>query len=59
MQRRTADSFGNRGKVETLQPKRLNLLPEESGRPQRNATILSLLLTIKKWPGFLAETLLA
>ncbi|MEW4289672.1 hypothetical protein [Rossellomorea marisflavi] len=33
LQRRAADSFGNRGKLETLQaqPKRLNRLPEESG----------------------------
>ncbi|WP_367036185.1 hypothetical protein [Rossellomorea marisflavi] len=40
MQRRAADSFGNRGKIETLQaqPKRLNRLPEESGRPQRKGT---------------------
>ncbi|GLI82813.1 hypothetical protein ANABIO32_05000 [Rossellomorea marisflavi] len=42
MQRRPADSFGNRVKVETpeAQLRRLDPLPEESGRSQRNETAL-------------------
>ncbi|MCM2590017.1 hypothetical protein [Rossellomorea marisflavi] len=40
MQRRPADSFGNRGMLETpeAQLRRLDSLPEESRRPQRNET---------------------
>ncbi|TYO74213.1 hypothetical protein [Rossellomorea marisflavi] len=40
MQRRPTDSFGNRGKLETTeaQLRRLDSLPEESRRPQRNET---------------------
>ncbi|KMK95848.1 hypothetical protein VL03_06610 [Rossellomorea marisflavi] len=40
MQRKPADSFGNRGKLETpeAQLRRLDSLPEESRRPQRNET---------------------
>ncbi|WP_367037969.1 hypothetical protein [Rossellomorea marisflavi] len=42
MQRRPTDSFGNRGKLETpeAQLRRLDSLPEESRRPQRNGTDL-------------------
>ncbi|MEW4225500.1 hypothetical protein [Rossellomorea marisflavi] len=42
MQRRPADSFGNRGMLETpeAQLRRLDSLPEESRRPQRNGTVL-------------------
>ncbi|WP_416314119.1 hypothetical protein [Rossellomorea sp. FS2] len=40
MQRRPTDSFGNRGMPETpeAQLRRLDSLPEESGRSQRNGT---------------------
>ncbi|QHA38044.1 hypothetical protein D5E69_21195 [Rossellomorea marisflavi] len=40
MQRRPTDSFGNRGKLETTEAQlwRLDSLPEESRRPQRNET---------------------
>lgn len=42
MQRRPTDSFGNRGMLETseAQLRRLDSLPEESRRPQRNGTDL-------------------
>ncbi|WP_160316594.1 hypothetical protein [Rossellomorea marisflavi] len=41
MQRRPADSFGNRVKFDTpdAQLRRLDSLPKESRRPQRNGTV--------------------
>jgi hypothetical protein len=53
VQRRPPDSYGNSGQGETLQaaPKRLTARPMESGRPQRNGTILSPPYTHKKRDG--------
>ncbi|KMK94923.1 hypothetical protein VL06_15355 [Rossellomorea marisflavi] len=47
MKRRASDSNGKRGKIETpeAQLRRLDSLPVESGRPQRNGTDFSLIQT--------------
>ncbi|WP_160316524.1 hypothetical protein [Rossellomorea marisflavi] len=47
MKRRAPDSNGKRGKIETpeAQLRRLDSLPVESGRPQRNGTDFYILHT--------------